>query len=378
MGGGGAERQVSYLYKHSLVESINILQNDCSYEIAKEDLQPLFSDHFKLGNFGILKTLFWGPLLFSFTFKENEKVLSFLELSNFVNILSKVFKSHDAYVSVRISPHFYNNKRLGFLYKFLMKFLYPYANKIITNSEQCRLDLLELIGVEESRIIVIKNALDLNRIVKLNVLSLNHDNLDNGQDFVTIGRLSYQKNYTALLKIFSLLKEKKSNSRLLIIGDGEKREELMSYAKELGLKVCERRDDKGDVYFLGFQENPYQFISKESIFLLTSHFEGLPNVLLEAMACNAFVVASDCKTGPREILTNESLGNVLVDSSILGKNGLLLPVPTDLEKEQFWVNQILNILENKEILEKIKSQALAASSHYSIENIMNKWEKTVL
>ena len=373
MGGGGAERQVSYLFSSSIVNKIFVLQNDCSYDISPENLCPLFGDTFRLGAFGIVKSLIYGPLKFAFKIKSGEKVISFLELSNFINILSKIFKPHEAFVSVRISPQFYNKKKLGFLYKFLMKLLYPYATKIITNSEQCRLELLNLTKFKDGQIIVIKNALDIEKIINLSKTGLYSQNSFEGYSFVTIGRLSYQKNYPAMLRIFSILKKNLKKARLIIVGEGKDRKKLEKLAQSLGLSTCHSIEHVGDVFFIGFHENPYQFINDKSIFLLTSYYEGLPNVLLEAMACGAFIVSSDCKTGPREILTKENLNNILLSSSILGENGLLLPVPNDTFKEELWTKEILKIIDKKETLESIRKKAAIAATKYQLDRVMTKW-----
>ncbi|MEC7276607.1 MAG: glycosyltransferase [Bdellovibrionota bacterium] len=258
-----------------------------------------------------------------------------------------------------------------------MKWLYPYAIKIITNSEQCRLDLLNLLKVDGDQIIVIKNAIDIERILELNKIGETLDKPTMGNDFVTIGRLSYQKNYPAMLRIFSSLLKEIPGSRLFIVGNGEERDSLITLAESLGLRVCENRDESGEVFFLGFQENPYQFISKDSVFLLTSHYEGLPNVLLEAMACGSFIVSSDCKTGPKEILEGTLSNTDNNNFSPIKSNGLLLPVPIDYETEKVWTREIKKVLKNTMLLKEIRNNAQVSSYNYHHDKIIKAWENLI-
>ena len=111
--------------------------------------------------------------------------------------------------------------------------------------------------------------------------------------FVTVGRLDNGKNHRLIIEAM-----KSIEADLWIIGDGELREELLSYIKELNL------NDK--VYLLGKKENPFAFLAKADCFVFTSNHEGFPNVLVEALACSLPVISTDCKSGPREILSPKS------------------------------------------------------------------------
>lgn len=373
MGGGGAERQVSYLLKASLIKKIFILQRDIAYDLEPEKINAMYGDNFRLNILGNLKALILGPFSFSKCIKEGETVLSFLELSNFINILSKCIKPHNAIVSVRISPSFYDNKKLGFIYKILIRFLYPFASKVITNSEECREDILNLLGTSEDHVVTIRNGLDVEKIIQLKNQDTFQEKNTTGKDFVAIGRLSYQKNYPAMIRIFSKLLKENPEHRLLIIGKGEEELSLVSIAKKLNLKVRFNLSEPGDVYFLGFQKNPYRFISRDSIFLMTSFYEGLPNVLLEAMVCGAFVVSSDCKTGPTEILFDDEWREYSSSEMKLGKNGLLLPVPKDHYSEKVWVNEINKILLRPEEISSVVNNSIKSSQRYRLDSVLGEW-----
>ena len=88
----------------------------------------------------------------------------------------------------------------------------------------------------------------------------------------------------------------------MLLGKAHKKE-LIAYAKNNNLKIATKLTEKdANLYLLGFKNNPYKYIKEESVFILTSYFEGMPNVIIEAMARGAIVMSTDCNTGPRELI----------------------------------------------------------------------------
>ncbi len=115
---------------------------------------------------------------------------------------------------------------------------------------------------------------------------------------VSMGREDDVKGFWHLIKSFSLVKKEVPDGKLMIIGDGEF-EEYRTLAKELGVG--------DDVYFTGVKKNPFPYLKAAKVYVLTSYHEGFPNALIEAMALGLPVIATDCLTGPREILRKENL-----------------------------------------------------------------------
>jgi len=113
------------------------------------------------------------------------------------------------------------------------------------------------------------------------------------------GRMAPVKDFAALIRAFAVLR-KQRHARLLILGEGELRDDLERLASDLG--VAE------DVGMPGFDPNPYALMSRAAVFVQSSQWEGLPSVLVEAMACGTPVVATDCPGGTREILDDGRLG----------------------------------------------------------------------
>lgn len=195
----------------------------------------------------------------------------------------------------------------GRLTPWLIKRFYPWANHIIGNSTGVADDLSHVTGLPRDRITVIYNP----SVVKVEVWEkaqapLDHPWLRPGQPpaLLAVGRLQMQKDYPTLIRAFAQVRRRR-RARLLILGEGKERPRLEGLIKELGLEQ--------DVSLPGFVMNPYAYMARASLFVLSSRWEGLPTVLIEALCCGTPVVSMDCPSGPREILRG-------------GKYGPLVPV----------------------------------------------------
>ena len=122
--------------------------------------------------------------------------------------------------------------------------------------------------------------------------------------FLAVGRLAPQKDFPTLIRAFAQVRAR-HEARLLILGGGPERAHLQSLVGELGLD--------GDVGLPGWVTNPYPYMVRSAAFVLSSRWEGLPSVLIEALYCGVPVIATDCPSGPVEILEG-------------GKHGMLVPV----------------------------------------------------
>src|SRR4030042_2168673 len=182
----------------------------------------------------------------------------------------------------------------------LVKVLYRFADQIISVSNGIKDDLIKEFNIPAYKIQTIYNPIDLRRITELSSMPPEHPFFkDHIPIVIAIGRLARQKGFDTLIKAFSLVIPK-VNARLIMLGDGPERESLEEMVKDLGLI------DK--VSFAGFQNNPYKFLSRADVFVLSSNYEGLPMVILEAMACGAPIISTDCRSGPCEIFENGKYG----------------------------------------------------------------------
>jgi len=194
------------------------------------------------------------------------------------------------------NPHLKSRR----FWSMLVRRLYPQASHIVTNTEGARAELSAFVGVPASRISVIPNPVDLERIEALAA-----EPLDAGMSWppdpvlVHVGRFTHAKDHETLLTAFARIRKKRAAS-LVLVGDGEDEARVRARTVELGLEP--------DVVFTGFTRNPYRYLARATVSVLTSRFEGLPNVLIESMALGVPIVSTACQFGPSEILGNNEYG----------------------------------------------------------------------
>lgn len=183
----------------------------------------------------------------------------------------------------------------------LLRQWYPRADAIVCVSQGVEQDLHGLVGADLKNTRTIYNPLDIAKIEALSRADPCHPWLKTSGDdcIVALGRLEPQKDYTTLIRAFARLSTERP-SRLIILGEGSERESLTVLASDLG--VADRVDLHGAV------ENPFQFLARADLYVMSSAWEGCPNALMEAMACGCRVVSTDCPSGPRELLQDGEIG----------------------------------------------------------------------
>lgn len=235
-------------------------------------------------------------------------MLSALTHANVVAIVAKICAgvSMRLVISERSTPSQEAARSTGLAQKAvyrLMRRLYPKADGIVAVSRGVAHDLARFAGLPPDSIQVIYNPFDIKHIQELSRQPLEHPWLAPGQPPVVlaVGRLTEQKDFPTLIRAFARLRAQRP-ARLMILGEGELRGELEALVHSLGLT--------NDVAMPGFVANPYAYYARCSVFVLSSKWEGLPGVLIEAMACGARVVATDCPSGPEEILEGGRWGKL--------------------------------------------------------------------
>ncbi|MED4127774.1 glycosyltransferase [Shouchella miscanthi] len=144
--------------------------------------------------------------------------------------------------------------------------------------------------------------------------------------FVTVGRLHKQKDYVTLLRAFALVHKRNPHTALILVGDGEEREDLETFVVTAKLQNA--------VSFVGYQHNPYPYMKQADVFVLSSLYEGFGNVLVEAMAAGTQIVSTDCPSGPKEILKDGMYGHLIPVGNyealaMAMESALLNPVPAE-------------------------------------------------
>ena len=210
-------------------------------------------------------------------------------------------------------------------------------------------------NLQKNKIKRIYNPFDFEEIYKKmnDVNSLNDKEKElMKDDFIcTVGRLDEgQKDFMTLINAYELLyKSNKIKEKLYIVGDGPNRNDLVAMVKTKNLEQ--------NILFLGKKMNPYIWMRKAKIFILSSKFEGLPTVLVEAMACETFIISSNCKTGPKEILCSGECGDLFEVGNV-----------------QELANKVEYVLNNEEYrfekINKAKERIKEFDKEISIEKLM--------
>lgn len=249
-----------------------------------------------------------------------------------VLILIKTFKLTKARVVLRfgnpVSPALKGRSKLA------LQFIRKIARRVdfvIANSEGTRQDVIEKLNIPEGKIKALYNPLNLSDIRQKAADTCEHPVFNSPNPvFVNVGRLDKQKNQGLLIRAFSEVL-KTQPAELLLVGSGDKKVAFENMVGELGIKAR--------VHFAGWQDNPYKFVSKSDVFVLSSDWEGFGNVLIEAMACGCPVISTDALGAPAELLDRGTFGLVVPnhDEHLLAK--AMLDLISDPGKRKHLIEQ---------------------------------------
>ncbi|MCS6831793.1 MAG: glycosyltransferase [bacterium] len=191
------------------------------------------------------------------------------------------------------------------LLPFWTRFFYRWADAVVAVSQGVADELVHYVRIPAEKVKVIYNPIVTPELFQKAAEPLEHPWFQEGQPPVIlgVGRLTKPKDFPTLIRAFALVRQQRP-ARLMILGEGEERPELERLIRELGLEE--------DVALPGFVQNPYPYMKHAAVFVLSSRWEGLPTVLVEALALGAPVVSTNCPSGAAEILDNGRLG-ILVE-----------------------------------------------------------------
>lgn len=243
-----------------------------------------------------------------------------------------------------------------YLNSFEVKYLYNKAARIVAVSSGIKDNMVTVHGINADHFTVIHNPVDINKIQGIISININKSDQylrDKKRAFkiITVGRLTKQKGFSDLLNAFSIVREL-FPAKLIILGEGELRDELESQARKLRLD--------GYLEMPGFVEDPWSMIHASDLYVMSSYWEGMPLVLLEAMACGTPIVSTDCDYGPREIITH-------------GHNGMLVPVG-DVHAMS---NAIIQLLKDEQLRMKLAENAKETVKSYDSRLITRQYEQLI-
>ncbi|MEK4033064.1 glycosyltransferase [Methylocystis sp. IM2] len=229
----------------------------------------------------------------------------------------------------------------------------------------------------ERRIVPIEGYIDAEELVSSadQIIEPEYEEFSHFPTIVSCSRLDNGKGLRFLIDLFSRVKADVPRSRLLIVGDGPIREELQGRAMALGLRTSHSPNASADVIFAGFKPNPVRYMRVGSVFAFTSRNEGLPNVLIEALASGIDVISADCPWGPRSILAGARDNMVSMKNTpapVELEHGLLLPPVGDPGAMGIWLSSLLPRLANPRP-RRTPEERMAAVIRFDINNTGKSW-----
>lgn len=307
LGGGGAER-VMVLLANGLV--------DAGYEVdlivasSHGSHRNALSNRVRLLDLHKTRVITALPGLISYLRRVKPRVLiSALDYANVVALLAarlacvstKLVVTEHSTLSIASEKDFQGRGRMV---PSLMKLTYPWADQILAVSSGVADDLAARLALKREAIGVAYNPVITEQLPELacEPVQWPWPREDGVPVILAVGRLTKAKDFPTLLRAFALLRERR-RARLLILGEGELRQELEAQVARARLVE--------DVAMPGFSANPYAWMAKADLFVMSSAWEGFGNVLVEAMACGTRVISTDCPNGPAEILGNGRWGRLV-------------------------------------------------------------------
>lgn len=291
--------------------------------------------------------------------------LSILSIDNMINIISSRCARNKCIISVH---GIRRNPDMGRWILERIQFLLAKngATKIITVSDGLKKYLIDTYSISPEKISVIYNPVDSLSIREKSVEAISEKNICNSPYpiIVAAGRLNPVKGYGSLLRVVAKLVNSTPVS-LVICGDGPLRSKLESMSHELNLTNY--------VNFIGWTDNPYKYMAKSSLFVLSSFSEGLPMVLIEAMVCGCAILSTDCAPGVREILKDGKYGYICSapESMDIATHAPLTPA------EESMLEGMKRMLSDINLCQKMKEDRDNWIQKFEVNHVIQKYYQVI-
>lgn len=372
LGGGGAERQVTYLHKDIPNLAIYTLENVSAYPHTPYHALVVGPR----SDYAFIKIVQLAIAVAQWirTTTKDDVVVSLLTRANIVNAIAQRYRGYTAIVSERQALRTTTKLTRYRKYQLALRgILYKKVHTIVVNSNGTKNDLIRWCQIEPEKIKVIYNVCDIHRIRQQA-----QETIPTHQRpyIIASGRLDDQKGYDHLIRIYSAYRQQSENPLdLVILGEGPRRKELT--------KLIADYNNSAHIHLVGFQHNPFPWLQQAELMVMTSRFEGFPNVLLEALAVGTPVISTDCPYGPREILAPSTETTAIAREREDHEYGILLPrlaeeasytVQPLSNTEQIYTDTLIELLTSP--VKRAQYQAVSAEAvrHYTPERMSEAWK----
>lgn len=352
--GGGAERIVSYLLNEGCDKfemHLVMFKDDVAYEIPRDKIKVFILEGAGTGRLSpIIRMRSLSKKLKEYL--EENKIDTVLSLLNRCNLIACRAKKNGWKGKLVISERadtmaHYDKVRFGWYMIWLVKKYYPYANEVTVISKGIAGSLSKL-GIKNSRVIYNPVYAEAGLPVQT----------ERPFTFINVARLEPQKNQTLLINAFAMLKNQ--NCKLNILGIGWMDETLQKLVHELKL------NDR--IHFQGFQKDVTWWLLRSDCFVFSSDYEGLGNVLIEALNAGLPVISTDCPSGPGEIL-DPSKKEYIKEGIHYGEYGILTPVGN----VKMLANAMDEMMVRDDLRKKYNEKAKKRSHDFNLEETTKKY-----
>jgi glycosyltransferase involved in cell wall biosynthesis len=391
LAGGGAEMVARLMVERMEGSACVLFQNDADVTVLGKKIRVATvgcKNSFimmLMANVWRLVEIQWAKLKY-----RPEVTISHLEGPNIFNILTCFGGRKVLFVHNRVSQSYQSDAGVDRIKLGLVKVLYHRADKIVGVSEDVCEELITSYGVDREKVQFLRNPINKLAILKDSKRSYGdfRDNILEDEYLVNVASLTTQKNQEFLLRVFRKLlneSERHNNLRLIILGDGDRRDALHILCKKLELSVFDPKrsllGERSQVWFLGFEKNPYPLIRRARIFMNTSRWEGLPISLLEAMSLGVPGVVANCSDGIRSVWQAPTDQKNLVNMPACrwtDYGALMSDMENGDESVRIWTKAIRRLLEDNTLRKKCGDASQIRSEDYDLSKVVDIWEKELL